>query len=352
MQYAILRHAKIKAPLMGAAVAHNHRTSKLEKCNIDATLTPLNQVLKGEGTVAERLANKLKVLTTKVRKDAVVAVELMLSASPEWFEGLTTDRAALHQHPKFRQWANNAMKWARQEFGQNIIDVALHMDESSPHMHVLAVPLTQDGRLCAKEVLARSELTRRQDSYAKAMEELGLSRGDPAKETKRRHIKLTEKPQGGGKASELAAQLAAANATIDKLQKQLQRLQGFNIDYSRQISDLEKRLKAKDADLAKLEMDARVVAEMAAMKKDAQDLRENLENDPETAMALFMDEHRDLRWCSPQEAAVGTLVASEGHIAVLHLGRGRYALFEFDSVEQVQELARGQLQYRGHDFGR
>jgi len=347
MQYAILRHGKIKAPLMGAAVAHNNRTSKLEKCNIDATLTPLNQVLKGEGTVAERLANKLKVLTTKVRKDAVVAVELMLSASPEWFDGLTTDRAVLHQHPKFRQWANNAMKWARQEFGQNIIDVALHMDESSPHMHVLAVPLTKDGRLCAKEVLARSELTRRQDSYAKAMEELGLSRGDPAKETKRRHIKLTEKPQGGGKASELAAQLAAANATIDKLQKQLQRLQGFNIDYSRQITDLENRLKAKDADLAKLEMDARVVAEMAAKKKDAQALRENPENDPDTAMALFLDQHKDLPWCDPEEASVGTLRAFEGRIAVLHLGRGRLALYEFDSVEQVQELARGQQLDRG-----
>ena len=79
MQYAILRHAKIKAPLMGAAMAHNHRTSSVEKVNIDASRTPLNQVLKAEGTVAERLADKLKGLTTKVRKDAVVAVELVLS---------------------------------------------------------------------------------------------------------------------------------------------------------------------------------------------------------------------------------------------------------------------------------
>lgn len=350
MQYAILRHAKIKAPLMGAAVAHNHRTSKLEKCNIDATRTPLNQVLKMEGTVAERLANKLKALTTKVRKDAVVAVELVLSASPEWFDGLTKDRAALHRHPKFRLWANNAMQWARQEFGQNIIDVALHMDESSPHMHVLAVPLTKDGRLCAKEVTSRAEMTRRQDSYAKAMEELGLSRGDPAKETKRRHIKLTEKPQGGGKASELAAQLATANATIDKLQKQLQRLQGFNIDYSRQIADLEKRLKAKEADLAKLEMDAHEAAEMAATKKAAQALRESPANDPETAMALFLKKYEELDWVDAKYAATGTLVASEGHFAVLHVGRGKHVLHEFESAEQIQELTRAKQ--RGHDFGR
>lgn len=349
MQYAILRHGKIKAPLMGAAVAHNNRTSKLEKCNIDATLTPLNQVLKMEGTVAERLANKLKGLTTKVRKDAVVAVELMLSASPEWFDGLTKDRAALHQHPKFRQWASNTMKWARQEFGQNIIDVALHMDESSPHMHVLAVPLTQDGRLCAKEVLARSELTRRQDSYAKAMEELGLSRGDPAKETKRRHIKLTEKPDGGGKASELAAQLAAANAKIEQQGKLIQRLQGFCTEYMAEQAAMKKELaEAKQA----LATERMLAADMAAIRQAAQELRENAENDPETAMALFLDQYKELPWCSPQEAAVGTLVASEGTFAVLHLGRGRHALFEFDSVEQIQELERGQQQGRGHDFGR
>lgn len=349
MQYAILRHGKIKAPLMGAAVAHNNRTSKLEKCNIDATLTPLNQVLKMEGTVAERLANKLKGLTTKVRKDAVVAVELMLSASPEWFDGLTKDRAALHQHPKFRKWASNTMKWARQEFGQNIIDVALHMDESSPHMHVLAVPLTQDGRLCAKEVLARSELTRRQDSYAKAMEELGLSRGDPAKETKRRHIKLTEKPDGGGKASELAAQLAAANAKIEQQGKLIQRLQGFCTEYMAEQAAMKKELaEAKQA----LATERMLAADMAAIRQAAQELRENAENDPETAMALFLDQHKELPWCSPKEAAVGTLVASEGTFAVLHLGRGRHALFEFDSVEQIQELERGQQQGRGHDFGR
>lgn len=350
MQYAILRHGKIKAPLMGAAVAHNNRTGKLEKCNIDATLTPLNQVLKMDGTVAERLRKKLKGLTTKVRKDAVVAVELMLSASPEWFDGLTKDRAALHQNPKFRLWASNTMKWARQEFGQNIIDVALHMDESSPHMHVLAVPLTKDGRLCAKEVLARAELTRRQDSYAKAVEELGLSRGDPASETKRRHIKLKEKPPaGGGKVSELVEQLAAANIKIEQQAKQIQSLQSFCTEYMAEQVAMKKELAEAKQTLA---IERMLAADTAASKKEAQELRENSENDPDTAMALFIDKHKGLGWCSHKEAVVGVLSAFEGRIAVLHLGRGRLALYEFDSEEKVLQLARGQLKDRGHDFGR
>lgn len=339
MQYAILRHAKIKAPLMGAAVAHNHRTSSVEKVNIDASRTPLNQVLKAEGTVAERLANKLKGLTTKVRKDAVVAVELVLSASPEWFDELTTDRAALHKHPRFRAWANESMAWARREFGRNIIDVALHMDESSPHMHVLAVPLTNDGRLCAKEILARSELTRRQDSYAKALQGLGLSRGEPAKETKRRHIKLTEKPQGGGKASELASQLAEAHKENAILQKRVADLRKHAQSYAKDLLDAR-------TELEKVKFQFRRLNRLLAEKEGT------LQIDPEEAMARFLDEHKALPWVDDQQAAVGTLVASEGRFAVLHLGRGRHGLYEFPSEDVVQELERLRGQDNGPDFGR
>lgn len=48
------------------------------------------------------------------------------------------------------------------------------MDESSPHMHVLVVLLTHDGRLCAKEIMGRAELTRMQADYSKVTEQLGL----------------------------------------------------------------------------------------------------------------------------------------------------------------------------------
>jgi len=330
MQYAILRHAKIKAPLMGAAVAHNHRTSSVEKVNIDASRTPLNLVLKAEGTVAERLAGKLKGLTTKVRKDAVVTVELVLSASPEWFDELTTDRAALHGHPKFRAWANESIAWARREFGKNIIDVALHMDESSPHMHVLAVPLTKDGRLCAKEVLARSELTRRQDSYAKALQGLGLSRGEPAKETKRRHIKLTEKPQGGGKASALAAQLAEAHKENAILQKRVADLRKHAQSYAKDLLDARTELEKAKFQLQRLK-------DLQAEKEGAREI------EPEEAMARFLEEHKALPWVDAQQASVGTLVASEGRFAVLHLGRGRHGLYEFPSAQAAQELKRHRL---------
>jgi len=347
MQYAILRHGKIKAPLMGAAIAHNYRTSKLEKCNIDSKLTPLNVTLKLDGTPHERLANKLKTLPQKVRKDAVVCMELVLSMSPEWFDALSTDRGTLRGHPKLMEWANASIAWTRKEFGQNVIDIALHMDESSPHMHVLVVPLTKDGRLCAKEVMARAELTRRQDDYAKAMQPFGVSRGIPAKETKRRHIRLTEDSVDGSgrRATDLAKQLALANEEIQRLNMRLERSQNVCIEFSDKLLALEKQLE----ELKK---------ENKALLNKQQELQEAAALDAELdAMAEFVSKHeKHWPWASSDlQVSVGVIKESAGRFALLHVGQGQHVLHEFDSREQLlehQQYTERQRLSRGFGLGR
>ncbi|EMQ6744775.1 plasmid recombination protein, partial [Salmonella enterica subsp. enterica serovar Infantis] len=59
-----------------------------------------------------------------------------------------------------------------------IITATIHRDETSPHLSAFVVPLTQDGRLSAKEFIGnRSKMTADQTSFAKAVEHLGLERG-------------------------------------------------------------------------------------------------------------------------------------------------------------------------------
>jgi len=65
------------------------------------------------------------------------------------------------------------------------------MDEKSPHMHLCFTPITEDGRLSAKEVVGdRNGLIKWQDDYfahlIKAYPD--LERGESASETGRRHI--------------------------------------------------------------------------------------------------------------------------------------------------------------------
>lgn len=65
------------------------------------------------------------------------------------------------------------------------------MDEKTPHMHLSFVPITQDGRLCAKEILGnKKKLTWWQDELWKHMVEKypDLERGEAASMTGREHI--------------------------------------------------------------------------------------------------------------------------------------------------------------------
>ena len=48
----------------------------------------------------------------------------------------------------------------------------VHMDEKTPHLHLVFVPLTKDNRLCAKEIIGnRANLTKWQDDFHACMVE-------------------------------------------------------------------------------------------------------------------------------------------------------------------------------------
>jgi hypothetical protein len=79
-------------------------------------------------------------------------------------------------------------QFVHERFGlQNTVRFSLHMDEHTPHLHMVVVPMTKDGRLSAKEVLGGpKEMKQLQSDYAEAMKPFGLSRGlenSPAKHT-------------------------------------------------------------------------------------------------------------------------------------------------------------------------
>ena len=133
---------------------------------------------------------------------------------------------------------------------------------------------------------------------------------------------------------------------------QARTLAEFEKQTTRAIKDFKADKKAEQAEaqatLDKLESET--TDAIAAEKAAAKTVREMPPEDQETATALFLEKHKDLAWCNAQQAAVGTLVESEGHIAVLHLGRGKHALFAFPSVEAVNELSRAKS--KGPDLSR
>jgi hypothetical protein len=112
--------------------------------------------------------------TRKIRSDAVRYLSTVLTGSHDQMKKIFSSNKSANE------WIRDQWKFVCEEFGkENIVRFVLHLDEKTPHIHCVHVPLTPDGKLSAKRVMGgRMDLKGRQDRYAQAMEKHGLQRGE------------------------------------------------------------------------------------------------------------------------------------------------------------------------------
>ncbi|EAO3132345.1 plasmid recombination enzyme [Salmonella enterica] len=167
--YAIMRCKKLSG--MGSvAAALQHCYRERGTPNADASRTPDNEHRAARST-DEAMGRLRKLLPEKRRKDAVLAVEYVMTASPEWWAKATPQQQAA--------FFDQAQGWLAAKYGADrIITASIHRDEATPHLSAFVVPLTQDGRLSAKEFIGgRDKMRADQTSFAEAVRDLGLERG-------------------------------------------------------------------------------------------------------------------------------------------------------------------------------
>ena len=186
-QYAILRFAKYKGPEISGIEAHNERTKEKYESNpdIDPTRTHLNfHLIKPERKYRAESEKQIAEAGCRTRSDSVRVVEALITATPEFFKG--------KKRAEIKEFFNEALEFIKQnQAPETIISAVVHLDEKSPHMHLCFVPLTEDKRLCAKEILGnKKKLTQWQDKYWEHMVKKypDLERGESASETGRDHI--------------------------------------------------------------------------------------------------------------------------------------------------------------------
>ena len=113
------------------------------------------------------------------RKNAVLAYDFLLTASPEWFTGKTEEQ--------IKEWEAASLQWACDKFGRDNIKAAIcHRDETTPHLQLVIIP-EHAGKLNARYYTGgREKLRALWTEYAAAMKPYGLERGkeySPAKHT-------------------------------------------------------------------------------------------------------------------------------------------------------------------------
>jgi len=169
MAYAIMRCKKLTT-MSNVANSLKHCHRERETPNADPSRTPENAHMAAR-SADEAMGRLRELLPEKRRKDAVLAVEYVMTASPEWWK-----QASREQQETFFVRSH---AWLANKYGQDrIITATVHRDELTPHLSAFVVPLTHDGRLSAKAFTGgRAQLSRDQSSFAAAVADLGLQRG-------------------------------------------------------------------------------------------------------------------------------------------------------------------------------
>lgn len=186
-QHAILRFEKHKGNPARPLEAHHERQKEQYASNpdIDTSRSRYNfHIVKPEGRYYHFIQNRIEQAGCRTRKDSTRFVDTLITASPEFFKGKSPrETAAFFQR---------AADFLIQRVGRdNIVSAVVHMDERTPHMHLTFVPLTEDNRLSAKEILGnRASLSRWQDDFYAYMVEKypELECGESAFQTGRKHI--------------------------------------------------------------------------------------------------------------------------------------------------------------------
>ncbi len=207
---AVLGVAKLHSNQLKNADNHNRRVGN--HSHVDPERTHLNKRLIGESkSLAELIDNRQAATQARKQSNSVVAVEILISVSPEYFRPDKPEKGGYWNHSFMEQWVLSAVKWLNQSFGKNLLCADLHLDEMTPHIHIMVAPIvekefkirrtteqiakgeaakTRQGvSFCARDMFGPSQLMQLHDSYALALKPLGIERGKKGSATKHRHIR-------------------------------------------------------------------------------------------------------------------------------------------------------------------
>lgn len=184
MGYAVVHMMKIKQGGVRGIQSHNRR-EKPPRTNpdIDPSKTEQNYdvLFTSDNTYWKDIKHKIDCLVDSkraIRKDAVVLCNFVVTSDEQTMKAMSLE--------KQKCFFEESVKWFANRYGSDrIVNATVHMDERTPHLHLGLVPITKDGRLSAKDLFTRKEMTAIQTEFVRDVaEKYGLERGKEGSERK------------------------------------------------------------------------------------------------------------------------------------------------------------------------
>ncbi|MBF7026036.1 MobV family relaxase [Staphylococcus kloosii] len=198
MSYSIIRISKVKSGTNTTGIQKHvqRENNNYENEDIDHSKTHLNYDLVNDNkqNFNNLIDEKIEQNYTgkrKIRTDAVKHVDGLITSDNNFFNNQTPEDT--------KQFFEHAKTFLEQEYGKdNLLYATVHMDEKTPHMHYGVVPITDDGRLSAKEVVGNKKaLTEFQDRFNEYVNQRGydLERGQSRELTREKHDQVNRYKQ-------------------------------------------------------------------------------------------------------------------------------------------------------------
>jgi len=200
MSYSIVRVSKVKSGTNTTGiqkhVQRENNNYENEDEDIDHSKTYLNYDLvnANKQNFNNLIDEKIEQNYTgkrKIRTDAIKHIDGLITSDNDFFDNQTPEDT--------KQFFEYAKEFLEQEYGKdNLLYATVHMDEKTPHMHYGVVPITDDGRLSAKEVVGNKKaLTAFQDRFNEHVKQRGydLERGQSRQVTNAKHEQISQYKQ-------------------------------------------------------------------------------------------------------------------------------------------------------------
>ena len=254
MSFLVLHMDKFKKEAVRGIQSHNERERESHSNpDIDYERSAHNYNLHepAAGNYAEAIQNRIDnlLLVKAVRKDAVHMCGLIVSSDSAFFEKLPPE--------EIRRFFEESKTFLTEFVGkENVISAMVHLDEKTPHMHFLHVPVTPDGRLNAKNIYTRESLKKLQTELPAHLKSKGfdLQRGvEQEPGAAKKHLDTREFKQQQNALNSLQQETQALSAELKQRQREESALRECLQSIERQAQEAEKTL-AEQTDIPKASM--------------------------------------------------------------------------------------------------
>lgn len=168
--YCIMRTEKRKRQDIVGLQREATRTATEYNNKVTPGMDIYNQELVHSDAWLADIQSEIDAAGARTRSNSVVALDTIYTASKQFFQ--------LHDSQTVDNYFRDCLDCHRQRYG-HVVSAIIHYDEDTPHMHVLSVPLTRDGRLSAREIVGgRAQMAHAQDMFFEQVgKSYGLERG-------------------------------------------------------------------------------------------------------------------------------------------------------------------------------